>query len=76
MFGLFAPGYYIVSSDFCPRSPCHDDSDTCVAGMTFDNTYRKLRSGTSQSTALVVSGAIALLLEKYPKMTLLEVKGQ
>ena len=65
---VFAPGYKILSSDICPLRHCNNDGEECIPGMMHDNTCRKSRTGTSQSTALV-TGAIALLLEKCPKLT-------
>lgn len=61
---VFAPGYSILSSDVCPPglSSCYNRSCT------------NFRSGTSQSSA-IVAGAVALLLEKCPKITYTEVKN-
>ena len=70
---VFAPGYKILSSDICPLGRCNNDSEECIAGMTYNNTCRKFRTGTSQSAPLV-AGAIALLLEKCPKLTNLLIK--
>jgi len=68
---MFAPGYEILSSDICLSSvTC---SNKCDVG-TSNNTCRKFRSGTSQSAPLV-AGAIALLLEKCPKLTNTQVKS-
>ena len=65
---VFAPGYIIFSSDFCPLGHCNKDSKECIAGIMYNNTCRDSRTGTSQSTALV-TGSLALLLEKCPKLT-------
>ena len=70
---VFAPGYKILSSDICSLQNCNYDSKVCIAGMMHNNTCRKFRTGTSQSAPLV-AGAIALLLEKCPKLTNPQVK--
>ena len=70
---VFAPGYKILSSDICPLELCNNDSEECIAGMMYNNTCRESRTGTSQSAPLV-AGAIALLLEKCPKLTKLQIK--
>ena len=70
---VFAPGYNILSSDICSLQNCSYDSEECITGMMHDNTCRKFRTGTSQSAPLV-AGAIALLLEKCPKLTNPQVK--
>ena len=73
---IFAPGYKVLSSYVCPLAPCdeNDDNNTeCNAGMIYDNACRSFKSGTSQSAPLV-AGAVALLLEKCPKLTNDEVK--
>ena len=62
---VLAPGYAILSSDLCPPGSmrsCHN------------RVCRSFRSGTSQSSA-IVAGAIALLLEKCPKLTHTEIKN-
>ena len=62
---VFAPGYSILSTDICPPellSSCYNRSCT------------SFRSGTSQSSA-IVAGAVALLLEKCPKITNREVQN-
>ena len=70
---VFAPGCKVLSSDICPLGHCKNDSEECIAGMMYNNTCRKFRTGTSQSAPLV-AGAIALLLEKCPKLTNLLIK--
>ena len=70
---VFAPGYKILSSDFCPLGHCNNDSEECIAGMMYNNTCRRFQTGTSQSTPLV-AGAIALLLEECPNLTNLQIK--
>ena len=62
---VFAPGYSILSSDVCPP----ELSTSC-----YNRSCKGFRSGTSQSSA-VVTGAVALLLEKCPKLTYTEVKN-
>ncbi|XP_065901879.1 extracellular serine proteinase-like [Dysidea avara] len=69
---VFAPGYSILSSDICiPNSFCYNltanDGDEC-------NTYQRFRSGTSQSSP-IVTGAVALLLEKCPHITNTEIRN-
>ena len=69
---VFAPGYTILSSDICiPNSSCYNstanDGDEC-------NICQRFRSGTSQSTSLV-TGAVALLLEKCPHITNTEIRN-
>ena len=71
---VFAPGYKIFSSDTCPFLPCDNDNDECTSRKTYDNTCKSVRSGTSQS-APIVSGAVALLLEKCPGLKHTEVKN-
>ena len=62
---VFAPGYAILSSDLCPPG----SSNSC-----YNRVCRSFRSGTSQSSA-IVAGAVALLLEKCPKLTHTEIKN-
>ena len=57
---VFAPGYNISSSDICPFH-----NTTC---KNF-----KIKTGTSQSSA-IVTGAVALLLEKCPALTYTQIK--
>ena len=69
---VFAPGYNILSSDMCvPNNTCYNpianDEDRC-------NTCQRFRMGTSQSTSLV-TGAVALLLEKCPNITNTEIRN-
>jgi len=69
---VFAPGYKILSSDICIRnSPCYNltanDGDKCTSCHRF-------RSGTSQSSP-IVTGAVALLLEKCPNITNTEIRN-
>ena len=69
---VFAPGYTILSSDICiPNSSCYNSTafngDEC-------STCQRFRSGTSQSTSLV-TGAVALLLEKCPNITNTEIRN-
>ena len=62
---VFAPGYNIQSSTICPpKPPCPCHSRAC----------RKIEDGTSQSCG-IVSGAVALLLEKCPHLTSIEIKN-
>jgi len=67
---VFAPGYSILSSDMCiPNSPCYnsipeDECDIC----------KRFRTGSSQSSPLV-TGAIALLLEKCQNITNTEIRN-
>lgn len=63
-----APGSNIVSCNarFSHRIPFQK-------GKTSPNGYYTVKSGTSMATPMV-SGAVALLLEKYPDMTNREVK--
>ena len=70
---VFAPGYKILSSEICSLTHCNNDSEECIAGMKYNNTCRNLPTGTSQSAPLI-AGAIALLLEKCPKLTNPQVK--
>ena len=70
---VFAPGYKILSSDICPLGPCQSDNDECIGGKAYDNTCKKVRTGTSQS-APIVAGATALLLEKCPHLTHIETR--
>ena len=70
---VFAPGYDILSSGLCPIRNCNSNSKGCIAGMMYNNTCRESRTGTSQSTPLVV-GSIALLLEKCPNLTNAQVQ--
>ena len=69
---VFAPGYSVLSSDICiPNIPCYDstanDGDDC-------NACQRFRSGTSQSSP-IVTGAVALLLEKCPHITNTEIRN-
>ncbi|XP_065903952.1 extracellular serine proteinase-like [Dysidea avara] len=66
---VFAPGYRILSSDICiPNIPCYNSTgDEC-------NTCQRFRTGTSQSTPLV-TGTVALLLEKCPNITNTEIRN-
>jgi len=66
---VFAPGYGILSSDMCiPNSPCYNSTeDEC-------NTCKRFRTGTSQSSPLV-TGAVALLLEKCQNITNTEIRN-
>ena len=65
----FAPGYNILSSDICiPNSPCYKPTGGDC------NTCQRLRTGTSQSTP-IVTGAVALLLEKCPNITNTEIRN-
>jgi len=69
---VFAPGYRILSSDICIRNnPCYNlktnDGDKCT-------TCQRFRSGTSQSSPLV-TGVVALLLEKCPNITNTEIRN-
>jgi len=61
---VFAPGYEILSSDMCSST-----TSSC-----YNRVCRSFRSGTSQSSA-IVTGAVALLLEKCPKLTYTETKN-
>ena len=70
---VFAPGYEIISSDTCPFLPCDRDSSECITDKTYGNTCKSVRSGTSQS-APIVTGAVALLLEKCPGLKHTEIK--
>ena len=70
---VFAPGYKILSSDISSLQNCNCDCKVCITGTIHNNTFRKFRTGTSQSAPLV-AGAIALLLEKCPKLTNPQVK--
>ena len=71
---VFAPGYKVFSSDTCPFLPCSNDSNECMTGKHYGNTCNSVRSGTSQS-APIVTGAVALLLEKCPGLKYTEVKN-
>ena len=71
---VFAPGYKVLSSDTCPFLPCDNDNDECTSRKTYDKTCKSVRSGTSQS-APIVSGAVAMLLEKCPGLKHTEVKN-
>ena len=71
---VFAPGYKVFSSDTCPFLPCSNNSDECMTGKNYGNTCKSVRSGTSQS-APIVTGAVALLLEKYPGLNYTEVQN-
>ena len=71
---VFAPGYKILSSDICPLIQCTSDSEECIEGKMYNNSCRNFRTGTSQSAPLV-AGAIALLLEKCPKLTNAQIKS-
>ena len=62
---VFAPGHAILSSDICPPEKMR----SC-----YNRACRSFRSGTSQSSA-IVAGAVALLLEKCPKLTPAEIKN-
>ena len=62
---VFAPGYAILSSDICPPG---------AMTSCYNRACRSFRSGTSQSCA-IVAGAVALLLEKCPKLTHTEIKN-
>ena len=72
---VFAPGYNILSSDICilysacyrPNSGSYETVLADDLGVGCSETCQKFRSGTSQSTA-IVSGAVALLLEKCPTL--------
>jgi len=69
---VFAPGYSILSSDICiPNSPCCNSTANCSNNC---NTCRRFRSGTSQSSSMV-TGAVALLLEKCPIITNTEIRN-
>ena len=61
---VFAPGYNIQSSTICRSAEpsCHNRA------------CRKIEDGTSQSCG-IVSGAVALLLEKCPHLTFIEIKN-
>jgi len=76
---LFAPGYNILSSDICRiESPCYRPSSETVITESDDlgdecsKTCHKFRTGSSQSTA-IVTGAVALLLEKCPSLNRKEI---
>jgi len=67
---VFAPGYKILSSDICIHdSPYYNltDGEKCT-------TCQRFRSGTSQSSS-IVTGAVALLLEKCPNITNTEIRN-
>ena len=61
---VFAPGYSILSSDICPP-----ELSSC-----YNRSCKSFKSGTSQSSG-IVAGAVALLLEKCPKLTHIEIKN-
>ena len=61
---VFAPGYEILSSDMCSST-----TSSC-----YNRVCRSFRSGMSQSSA-IVTGAVALLLEKCPNLTYTEIKN-
>ena len=69
---VFAPGYKILSSNTCPYLPCHIGN--CTARKMNGTTCKSVQSGTSQSSA-IVTGAVALLLEKCPALTYIEIKN-
>ena len=71
---VFAPGHNILSSDICPYVPCHVGDDACIPRKTNDTICKRLRTGTSQSSA-IVAGAVALLLEKCPTFTYIAIKN-
>ena len=62
---VFAPGYSILSSYVCPPE---------LSSSCYNRLCTSFKSGTSQSSA-IVAGAVALLLEKCPKITYTEVKN-
>ena len=68
---VFAPGYNVYSSDICS---CLIGNDKCIARKNIDITCKNVRSGTPQSSS-IVTGAIALLLEKCPALTFTEIKN-
>ena len=67
---VFAPGYKVYSSDICS---CPIGSNKCIAQKSSDITCKNVRSGASQSSA-IVTGAVALLLERCATMTYTETK--
>ncbi|MCI5640997.1 MAG: S8 family peptidase [Lachnospiraceae bacterium] len=62
---VVAPGSHVVS--------CHPSPQKDASLFTKGNASYQARSGTSMSTP-IVSGCLALLLEKYPHLTNREVK--
>ena len=71
---VFAPGYKVYSSDICPFLPCPVGDDKCTARSIANTSCKDVRSGTSQSSP-IVAGAVALLLEKCPELTYIEIKS-
>ena len=71
---VFAPGYKVLSSDICPLEPYNSSNGENNIGMkTYNNTCKKFRTGTSQSTS-IVAGAVSLLLEKCPLLPSKQIK--
>ena len=70
---VFAPGYNVYSSDICPFLPCPVGNDKCTTRNIVNTACKSIRSGTSQSSP-IVAGAVALLLEKCPELTYIEIK--